>query len=101
MNRHGRAALLGAFTASLLIAGCSDKGGAHSAGSSTSGQSSATPTSATTVQPPGTDSAAVQPVLQTLFDEQSRLIGVLGSDPARVNDPNNRDRIAFQQLFTA
>jgi hypothetical protein len=43
----------------------------------------------------------VQPVLQKLFDEQSRLVGVLGSRPASVNDPTNPDLVAFQQLFTA
>ena len=99
-----RAVLTAALTAGLLVAGCSDSGGgaaSTSSAASSGGLTSASSSLATTTQPPGTDAAAVQPVLQQLFDEQSRLLGVLGSKPASVNDPNNPDLIAFQQLFTA
>ena len=96
--------LAAALTAGLLVAGCSDSGGgaaSTSSAASSGGLTGASSSLATTTQPPGTNAAAVQPVLQNLFDEQSRLVGVLGSKPASVNDPNNPDLIAFQQLFTA
>jgi hypothetical protein len=96
-----RATLAGALIAGLLVAGCSDSGGSSaSTSSASSGSPRSTSAPTTTSQPAGTDAAAVQPVLQQLFDEESRLRGVLGAHPASVNDPKNSDLIAFQQLFT-
>lgn len=106
MNR--RAFLLAALVSITLgLAACSDDDGTGSATSSTADSSSTTSTfpadtTSTTpaTEPPGTDTAAVQPILQSLINRYDTAVAAILADPRVASDSEHETVVAYLGLFT-
>ncbi len=102
MNR--RALLLAAFVAIILgLAACSgdDGAGSASASSTTTSTAPADTTSTTPVtEPPGTDTAAVQPIVQSLIERYDTAVAAILADPRVASDSEHAAVVSYLQLFT-
>ncbi len=106
MNR--RAFVFVAFVSIILgLAACSGDDGGGSATSSTRDSSTTTSTapsdttSTTPVtEPPGTDTAAVQPVVQSLINRYDTAVAAILVDPRVASDSEHAAVVSYLQLFT-
>ena len=107
MNR--RAFLLAAALVSIILGlpACSDDDGGGSSTSSTRDSSTTTSTapsdttSTTPVtEPPGTDTAAVQPIVQSLIDRYDTAVAAILADPRVASDSEHPAVVSYLQLFT-
>ena len=106
MNR--RAFLLAALVSIVVgLAACSGDDGGGSASSSTRDSSTTTSTtlsdttSTTSVtEPPGTDTAAVQPIVQSLIDRYDSAVAAILADPRVAADSEHAAVVSYLQLFT-
>lgn len=106
MNR--RAFLLAALVSIVLgIAACSgdDEGGSATSStadpSTTTSTARADTTSTTPVtEPPGTDTAAVQPILQSLIDRYDTAVAAILADPRVASNREYEAVVSYLRLFT-
>lgn len=106
MNR--RAFLLAALVSIVLgIAACSgdDEGGSTTSStadpSTTTSTATADTTSTTPVtEPPGTDTAAVQPILQSLIDRYDTAVAAILADPRVASNSEHEAVVSYLRLFT-
>lgn len=105
MNR--RAFLLAAALVSIILglAACSDDGGrsatSSTAGSPTTSTAPADTTSTTSVtEPPGTDTSAVQPILQSLINRYDTAVAAILADPRVASNSEHEAVVSYLQLFT-
>lgn len=107
MSRH-RAFIVALVAVAIVLAACSgDDGGGSGSSSSTTSRAttsttdgSTTSTSSTT-QPPGTETALVTPVLQSLIARYDAAVAAILTDPRVASDRENEAVLAYLALFTA
>lgn len=93
-------------TVAILLAACSGDDGGSASPSTTSGATTSTTARSTTstsstTQPPGTDTAAVAPVLQALIGRYDAAVAAILADPRVAADRENEVVRAYLALFTA
>ncbi len=99
--------IVGALVAIALgLAACSgdDGGGASPSTTSratTSTTARSTTSTSSTTQPPGTETAAVTPVLQSLIGRYDAAVAAILADPRVASDRENEAVLAYLALFTA
>ena len=106
MSRQ-RAFIVALVAIAIVLAACSGDDGGGSASSSTTSRAttsttdgSTTSTSSTT-EPPGTETAAVTPVLQSLIGRYDAAVAAILTDPRVASDRENEAVLAYLALFTA
>lgn len=90
----------------LGLAACSGDDGVGSATSSTRNSTTTTTTPSDTTsttpvtEPPGTDTAAVQPIVQSLIDRYDMAVAAILADPRVASDSKHPAVVSYLQLFT-
>lgn len=97
--------LLGAMVSIVVVAlaACSgdDRRGATTSSTTTSTGPSTTLTSATPpTEPPGTDTAAVKPILQSLIDRYDKAVAAILVDPRVAANSDHEAVVSYLRLFT-
>jgi hypothetical protein len=100
--------LLGAVVSIVVVlAGCSgnDRGGSTTSSTTNSTTTSSTAPSGSTsttraTEPPGTDPAAVTPILQSLVDRYDKAVAAILADPRVAANSDHEAVVAYLGLFT-
>lgn len=105
MSRQ-RMGIVALVTVALVLAACSgDDGGSASPtttdGAATSTTARSTTSTSSTTQPPGTDTAAVTPLLQALIGRYDAAVAAILTDPRVAADREHEFVRTYLALFTA
>lgn len=103
MNR--RNLLLGAVVSLVVVlAACSgnDRGGGTTSSTTTTSSTAPSDSTSTTpaTEPPGTDPAAVTPILQSLVDRYDKAVAAILADPRVAANSDHEAVVSYLRLFT-
>ena len=105
-QRPARAAAIPLLLVVALLGACSADGDSASGSTTTntednaSSTTSPTSTSTSTTQPPGTDLAAVEPIIAELLSQRDELAAQIRQDPTLISDQDDGPFAEYAALFT-